>query len=89
LSSSEPTGGFGVVLFRSVQGALGAEKLLVSAGVPHKLIAVPRHLSSSCGFCLRFPWADRQRVEELLPGDRLGVESIVALNRVDEAGRRE
>jgi len=79
LSSSESPSGFGVVLFRSVQGALGAERLLVAAGVAHKLIAVPRHLSSSCGFCVRFAWGDRERIERLLPGDRLGVEGIVGL----------
>jgi len=79
LSSSESPGGFGVVLFRSVQGALAAERRLVAAGLPHKLIAVPRQLSSSCGFCVRFAWADRARVEALLPADGLGVEGVVAL----------
>jgi hypothetical protein len=79
LSSSEPASGFGVVLFRSVQGALGAEKLLLAAGVTHKLIPVPRHLSSNCGFCLRFEWSDQDRVERSLSLERLGVEGIVPL----------
>lgn len=79
MSSSEPQIEFGVVLFHSVHGALGAEKLLVSAAIAHKLIAVPRHLSSSCGFCLRFKWCDRERVEALLSGSKLGVEGVVAL----------
>lgn len=68
-----------MVLFRSTQGAIGAEKVLASAGVRHKLITVPRQLSSSCGFCLRFAWADRDAVEGLLLRAKLGVESIVAL----------
>jgi hypothetical protein len=79
LSSSEPAGGFGVALFHSVQGALGAEKLLLAAGMAHKLIPVPRHLSSDCGFCLRFAWGDKDRVERLLAETRLGLERIVAL----------
>jgi len=79
LSSSEPQREFGVVLFHSVHGALGAEKLLVGAAIPHKLIPVPRHISSNCGFCLRFQWCDRERVEALLSGSKLGVEGIVAL----------
>ena len=79
MSICEPADRFGVVLFHSVQGALGAEKLLLAAGVVHKLITVPRHLSSDCGFCLRFVWADRERVERLLAETRLGVERIVAL----------
>jgi len=68
-----------VVLFHSVQGALGAEKLLAAAGVTYKLIAVPRHISSNCGFCVRFEWAAKETVEQLLSGSNLGVEGIVAL----------
>ena len=68
-----------MVLFRSVQGALAAEKLLLAAGVTYKLIAVPRHLSSACGFCVRFAWSDRKLIEKLLPRDQLGVERTVAL----------
>lgn len=79
MSSSEPETAYGVVLFRSVQGALAAERILLGAGVPHKLVAVPRHLSSACGFCVRFAWPERERVEALLPKDRLGVERVVAL----------
>lgn len=79
MSSSEPRPRFGVVLFHSVQGAIGAEKLLIAAGVVHKLIPVPRHLSSNCGFCLRFNWVDKELVEGLLPGGKLGVEGVVSL----------
>jgi hypothetical protein len=78
LSNSNAGQNFGVVLFHSVHGALKAEKVLLSAGVQHKLIPVPRHLSSNCGFCLRFNWGDRETVEHLL-GDDSGVESIQAL----------
>lgn len=78
MSSSETTT-YGVVLFRSVQGALAAEKRLVAVGIPHKLIAVPRHLSSNCGFCLRFIWNDRDRVAGILADGDLGIEATVAL----------
>lgn len=79
MSSCESPGAYGVVLFHSVQGAIGAEKLLIAAGVKHKLIPVPRHLSSNCGFCVRFTWTDRDRVERQLAKVRLGVERIVTL----------
>ena len=79
MSSSEPVSTFGVVLFRSVQGAIGAERLLAAAGVTYKLISVPRHISSNCGFCLRFDWASKETVERLLDGTNLGVEGTVAL----------
>lgn len=79
MSSCESRRSFGAVLFRSVQGAIGAEKVLAQAGVAYKLIAVPRHISSDCGFCVRFEWTDKELVEELLPVGELSVERIVAL----------
>jgi hypothetical protein len=78
-SIGEPPNGLGVVLFQSVQGAIGAEKLLAEAGFEHKLIPVPRSLSSNCGFCVRFTWTDRDLVEKLLAGTDLGVVEITAL----------
>jgi hypothetical protein len=78
LSSCSVEDAFGVVLFHSVHGALRAEKILISAGVRHKLIPVPRHLSSDCGFCLRFVWSDKNLVERLLDVD-LGIETIQSL----------
>ena len=56
----------GVILFPSVHFALRAEKLLKARGLPHKLIPVPRHLSSDCGVCLRIPWDKREEVMEIL-----------------------
>jgi hypothetical protein len=78
LSSYSTDENFGVVLFHSVHGALKAEKVLLAAGLEHKLIPVPRHLSSNCGFCLRFNWSDKARVADLL-GDDLGIEAIQPL----------
>ncbi|MCX5812070.1 MAG: DUF3343 domain-containing protein [Proteobacteria bacterium] len=43
-----------VALFDSVSHAMKAEKILKKAGIPHKLIPVPRSISSDCGVCLRF-----------------------------------
>jgi len=57
-----------VVIFKSVHHALRSEKLLKEAGIPHKLIPVPRHLSSDCGVCLRFTADLRSRVEDALAG---------------------
>lgn len=44
---------FMVFLFPSVSHALKAEKILKEQGIVHKLIPVPRHISSDCGVCLR------------------------------------
>jgi len=62
-----------------VHGALAAERLLLAAKIGHKLIPVPTHLSSNCGFCLRFEWDDRERVEGLLDREALGIEGIERL----------
>jgi hypothetical protein len=75
LSSSDIDNAFGVVLFHSVHGCIGAERLLMDANVSHKLIPVPRQFSSDCGFCLRFRWSDRDTIARLL-GNDLGIEGV-------------
>lgn len=57
-----------VLLFPSVNHALKAEKILKAAGMPYKLIPVPRHLSSDCGICLRIQTGTRDDVLVLLKG---------------------
>ncbi len=42
-----------VVLFKSVNQTMWADKMLKEKGIQHKLIPVPRHISSDCGVCLR------------------------------------
>ena len=44
---------YAVFLFPSVSHTLKAEKILKEQGIVHKLIPVPRHISSDCGVCLR------------------------------------
>lgn len=55
-----------VVLFETVSYVMKAEKLLKEAGVPHKIIPVPRNISSDCGVCIRFLPQDKERVAEIL-----------------------
>ncbi len=50
-----------VMLFKAVSYALKAEKILKERGIAHKLIPVPRQISSDCGVCLRVA-ADRQEL---------------------------
>jgi hypothetical protein len=57
-----------VVIFKSVHHALRSEKILKAAGVPHKLIPMPRHISSDCGVCLRFSPEHRKQVDDALTG---------------------
>ena len=59
---------YGVLVFQSVSYAIKAEKILLAAGLPHKLIPVPRHISSDCGVCLRFRSELRERILAALDG---------------------
>ena len=57
-----------VILFDSVHHALRSEKILKEMGIFHKLIPVPRHISSDCGICLRFTANLRSKIEDALTG---------------------
>ncbi len=69
---------YAVVLFYAVSGALRAEKILKASGIPHKLIPVPRHLSSDCGICVRFSLKDEKRLRSVLQ-DRVDIQAICPL----------
>jgi hypothetical protein len=56
----------GIILFPSIHFALRAEKLVKQKGILHKLIPVPRHLSSDCGVCLRIPWEKKEEALGIL-----------------------
>lgn len=64
-----------VILFKSVSYALKAEKILKACGIPHKLIPVPKQISSDCGICLRFETALQERIEAAL-ADKVEKEEI-------------
>jgi len=55
-----------VALFQSVSHAIKAEKTLKEAGIPHKVIPVPRIISSDCGVCLRFLREQKEAIIEAL-----------------------
>jgi hypothetical protein len=59
---------YAVFLFPSVSHALKAEKILKEQGIVHKLIPVPRHISSDCGVCLRVAVEQRDQTAGALQG---------------------
>jgi len=67
---------YGVILFPSTYFALRAEKKSKEKGLSVRLIPVPRHLSSDCGVCLRFPWEQRETIESLLKKEGVKMEAI-------------
>jgi hypothetical protein len=67
-----------VVLFKSVNQTMWADKILKEKGIPHKLIPVPRHISSDCGVCLRIQSEQIESVKSALDSVE-GFTEIVSL----------
>ncbi|MBN1402638.1 MAG: DUF3343 domain-containing protein [Anaerolineae bacterium] len=67
---------YGVVLFHTTSAVLRAEKLLKGAGIPCKLIPVPRQLSSNCGISLRFAWPQAEEIRDILENARVDTAGI-------------
>jgi len=63
---------FSVILFHSTNYAIWASNTLKKNNFNHKMIPVPRHLSSDCGYCVRFNRPDKEKIRELL--ENTGVE---------------
>jgi hypothetical protein len=63
---------YSVVLVYSTGHALRAEHVLNRSGVAHKLIPVPRHLSSDCGLCVRVARRDVEAARRAM--DEAGAE---------------
>ncbi len=55
---------YAVILTQSTNHALRGENVLKHAGIPSKLIPVPRMLSSECGVCLRIQREDQERARQ-------------------------
>ena len=64
-------GEFVVALFQSVSVAMKAENALKAAGVPYKLIPVPKEISSECGICVRFLPSDKASAETVFAGAQI------------------
>jgi hypothetical protein len=69
---------YSVMLFKAVSYVLKAEKILKKEGLPHKLIPVPKHISSDCGICLRFEPPIQSKIEAALL-NKVEIEDIRAL----------
>lgn len=67
-----------VMLFKAVSYVLKAEKILKKENLPHKLIPVPKNISSDCGICLRFEPAIQSKIEAALL-NKVDIEEIRAL----------
>lgn len=55
------------------------ERLCRAAGVPGRLIPVPRAVTAGCGICWAAPPQARDALEELVIRERLDVDGIYAI----------
>lgn len=55
-----------VAIFDSVSHVIKAEKILKKAAIPHKIIPVPKNISTDCGVCVRFLPEHRDAVTDAL-----------------------
>ncbi len=55
-----------VILFHSSNHAIWAEAALKKACINCKMIPVPRHLSSDCGYCVEFEHTEHDHVLDIL-----------------------
>lgn len=69
---------YDVILFKAVSYALKAEKILKKEGLPHKLIPVPKHISSDCGVCLMIHLDVKDKIIAALKGE-VDIENVMPL----------
>ena len=65
-----------IVTFRTTTGAMAMERSCKAAGVPGRLIPVPRTITAGCGMCWSAPWKSREAVEDLVMEAHLDVDGI-------------
>jgi hypothetical protein len=65
-----------VLIFQGTHQVMSAEKYLKKAGVPMRLIPVPRRLTSDCGLAIRIFLPDRDRAKKVLSGSGILPQSV-------------
>ena len=68
-----------VILFHSTNLAIWAEDELKSNKIVCKMISVPRHLSSDCGYCIQIEVKDKEKAIDILNTNNIEFEKIESL----------
>ena len=68
-----------VVTFPTTTAAMEMETACRAAGLPGRLIPVPRSITAGCGMCWAAPPAAREAVEELVMKQGLDVDGVYAI----------
>ncbi len=65
-----------VILFHSTNHSIWAEEELNKSGIKCKMIPMPRHLSSDCGYCVKIKKAKKDTAEKILKANNIDYEGI-------------
>lgn len=68
-----------VVTFRTTAGAMAMETACREAGLPGRLIPVPRSVTAGCGLCWAAPPEVQEALEDLVIKKHLDVDGIYAI----------
>lgn len=68
-----------VVTFRTTAGAMAMETACREAGLPGRLIPVPRSVTAGCGLCWAAPPEVQKALEDLVIKKHLDVDGIYAI----------
>jgi hypothetical protein len=67
-----------IILFHSTNQAMWAADILKEKKISHKMVPVPRHLSSDCGYCIQFAESEKNVVETAL------IENNVEFDKIED-----
>lgn len=65
-----------VVTFATTTGAMAMERACRAAGLPGRLIPVPRSITAGCGMCWSAPPAAQEDLEALVIREKLDVDGL-------------
>ena len=70
---------YSVILFFSNSYSIWTSKELKKRSIDHKMIPVPRHLSSDCGYCVRIKKDDTEIIQSVMTEKGIEFDKIVKL----------
>jgi len=71
---------YAAVLFFSTNYAIWTARVLKKNNIQGKMIPIPRHLSSDCGYCVRINAADADTVTGLLKSNSIEYDRIETIS---------
>ena len=70
---------YSAILFHSTNYSIWTSKVLKKAGIKNKMISIPRHLSSDCGYCVKILTGDVPAALELIEKNSIEYDRIEKL----------